>query len=76
SRSHAHGIHRGGNQCYLASGKLKLPAGVESVIFQANLGIVTATLRVDFDKLEDERISEIPSLLRRESIERWLDLTG
>jgi len=62
---------------YLASGKLKLPAGVESVIFQASPGIVTATLRVDFDKLEDERISEIPRLLlRRASIQRWLDLTG
>jgi hypothetical protein len=47
---------------YLASGKLKLPAGVESVIFQEEPGILTATLRVDFDKLKDERSSGNPLL--------------
>jgi hypothetical protein len=47
---------------YLASGKLKLPAGVESVIFQEDPGIVTATLRVDFDKLEDQQNTGNPWL--------------
>jgi len=40
---------------YLASGKLKLPLGVQSVMFQEEPGIVTATLTVDFDKLVDQR---------------------
>jgi hypothetical protein len=47
---------------YLASGKLQLPAGVESVIFQADPDIVTATLRVDFDKLKGEPSSGNPLL--------------
>jgi hypothetical protein len=47
---------------YFASGKLKFPAGVESVIFEEEPGIVTATLRVDFDKVEGERNSGNPRL--------------
>jgi hypothetical protein len=47
---------------YLASSKLKLPAGVESVIFHEEPGVVTATLRVDFDKLKDGQISGNPLL--------------
>jgi len=37
---------------YLASGKLKFPLGVEAAMFQEEPGIVTATLRVDFDKID------------------------
>jgi hypothetical protein len=47
---------------YLAAGKLKFPAGVESVIFQEEPGIVMAKLRVDFDKLVDQQNSGNPWL--------------
>jgi hypothetical protein len=36
---------------YLASGALEFPAGVQSVRFQGQPGIVTASTRVDFDRL-------------------------
>jgi hypothetical protein len=47
---------------YLASGQLKFPAGVQSVIFQEEPGIITATLKVDFDKFEEQRNSGNPWL--------------
>ncbi len=37
---------------YFASGNMDLPAGVESIDFQGEAGLVTATTRVDFDRLK------------------------
>ena len=37
---------------YFASGKVELPAGVQSVAFQEQPGIVIGTSRVDFDQLK------------------------
>jgi hypothetical protein len=37
---------------YFASGQMDLPAGVESVRFQSEPGVVTADTRVDFDRLK------------------------
>jgi len=47
---------------YLSSGEVKFPAGVESVNFQEEPGIVTANLKVDFDKLKAKRNSGNPLL--------------
>jgi hypothetical protein len=47
---------------YLASGEVKLPAGVDSVSFQEEPGVVTASLKVDFDKLTATRNSGNPLL--------------
>jgi hypothetical protein len=37
---------------YFASGKVELPAGVQSVAFQGQPGMVIGTARVDFDQLK------------------------
>jgi hypothetical protein len=47
---------------YLASGEVKFPAGVDSVSFQEEPGMVTASLKVNFDKLKAERNSGNPLL--------------
>jgi hypothetical protein len=47
---------------YFASGNVKLPAGVRSVAFQAQPGVVTATSQVDFDQLKAGRNSYNPLL--------------
>jgi len=47
---------------YLASGEVKLPAGVESVSFEEEPGVVTANLQVDFDQLKAQRNSGNPLL--------------
>ena len=47
---------------YFASGAVKLPAGVQSVIFQGQPDVVTATARVDFDQLKAGRRSSNPLL--------------
>ncbi|HET9320067.1 MAG TPA: hypothetical protein VFO27_09830, partial [Bryobacteraceae bacterium] len=36
---------------YIASGRIQLPAGVQSVKFQGEPGIITANTRVDFDQI-------------------------
>jgi hypothetical protein len=47
---------------YFAAGKVKLPAGVESVTFQAQPGIITASCRVDFDQVKAGTHSSNPLL--------------
>jgi hypothetical protein len=47
---------------YFASGKVKLPVGVRSVVFQGQPGVVTATARVDFDQVRAGRSSYNPLL--------------
>ena len=47
---------------YFAAGKVTLPAGVRSVRFQAEPGVVRATARVDFDQLPAGRTSMNPLL--------------
>jgi len=47
---------------YVASGAIKLPAGVQSVVFQGRPEVVTATARVDFDQLNAGRRSSNPLL--------------
>jgi hypothetical protein len=47
---------------YFAARKVKLPAGVESVTFQAQPGIITASCRVDFDQVKAGRHSSNPLL--------------
>jgi hypothetical protein len=47
---------------YFAAGKVQLPAGVQSVTFQGAPGIVTASCRVDFDKVTAGRRSANPLL--------------
>ncbi len=47
---------------YFASGAIKLPAGVQSVVFQGQPEVVTATARVDFDQLKAGRRSSNPLL--------------
>ncbi|HEY1270995.1 MAG TPA: hypothetical protein VGF08_03390 [Terriglobales bacterium] len=47
---------------YVASGRVTLPAGVTSVRFEGRPGVVTATLRVDFDKIRAGRESSNPLL--------------
>jgi hypothetical protein len=47
---------------YFASGAIKLPAGVQSVNFQGQPEVVTATSRVDFDQLMAGRRSSNPLL--------------
>ena len=42
---------------YFAAGRVELPAGVRSVDFQGEPGLVTATTRVDFDQLKAGRNS-------------------
>ena len=47
---------------YVASGAIKLPAGVESVNFQGQPQVVIATAHVDFDQLKAGRRSSNPLL--------------
>jgi hypothetical protein len=47
---------------YFAAGKVKMPAGVQSVTFQGKPGVVTATSRVDFDQIRAGRSSSNPLL--------------
>jgi hypothetical protein len=47
---------------YFAAGKVQLAAGVQSVTFQGAPGIVTASCRVDFDKVTAGRRSANPLL--------------
>jgi hypothetical protein len=47
---------------YLASGKVQLPSGVQSVKFQGEPGVITANTRVDFDQLKAGRNSSNPLL--------------
>ena len=47
---------------YFASGNVKLPAGVRSVAFQEQPGVVIATSRVDFDELKAGKKSYNPLL--------------
>jgi len=47
---------------YVASGAIKLPAGVQSVNFQGQAQVVIATTRVDFDELKAGRRSSNPLL--------------
>jgi hypothetical protein len=47
---------------YFAAGRMNLPAGVESVRFQSDPGVVTATTRVDFDRLKGGSNSSNPVL--------------
>jgi hypothetical protein len=47
---------------YFAAGMVKLPAGVRSVRFEGEPGIITATARVDFDQIKSGRNSSNPLL--------------
>jgi hypothetical protein len=47
---------------YVAAGKVKLPVGVQSVTFQGQPGIVTASCRVDFDQIKAGRHTANPLL--------------
>jgi hypothetical protein len=47
---------------YFASGNVKLPAGVRSVAFQEQPGVVVGTSRVDFDQLKAGKNSYNPLL--------------
>jgi hypothetical protein len=47
---------------YLASGEVQLPAGVESVRFEEEPGVLTANLKVDFDQLKAQHNSGNPLL--------------
>jgi hypothetical protein len=49
------------NSC-LASGRVQLPSGVQSVKFQGEPGIITANTRVDFDQLKAGKRSSNPLL--------------
>ena len=47
---------------YLASGRVQLPSGVQSVKFQGEPGVITANTRVDFDQLKAGKRSSNPLL--------------
>jgi hypothetical protein len=47
---------------YLASGRVQLPSGVQSVNFQGEPGVITANTRVDFDQLKAGKRSSNPLL--------------
>jgi hypothetical protein len=47
---------------YLASGQVRLPQGVESVVLEGQPGLITATAQVDFDELKSNRSSVNPLL--------------
>jgi hypothetical protein len=49
-------------RAYFASGNVKLPTGVQSVVFQEQPGIVIGTSRVDFDQLKSGKNSYNPLL--------------
>ncbi len=47
---------------YLASGRVHLPAGVQSVRLQGELGVITANCRVDFDEFKAGQHNSNPLL--------------
>jgi hypothetical protein len=47
---------------YVASGHVKLPMGVESVVFEGSPGVIRGTARVDFDEIKTGRSSANPLL--------------
>jgi len=47
---------------YLASGRLRFPAGVQSVRLQGEPGVITASCRVDFDEFKAGQHSSNPLL--------------
>jgi hypothetical protein len=47
---------------YFAAGKVKLPAGVQSVNFQAQPGMAAASAKVDFDQIKSGRNAGNPLL--------------
>ena len=47
---------------YFASGNVELPAGVQSVVFQEQPGMIIGTARVDFDQLKAGKNSYNPLL--------------
>jgi hypothetical protein len=47
---------------YMASGRVKLPAGVKSVRFEGKPSLITATARVDFDQIKAGQRSSNPLL--------------
>jgi hypothetical protein len=47
---------------YLASGKVKMPAGVQSVRLTGNSGAITANCRIDFDQVKVGRGNSNPLL--------------
>jgi hypothetical protein len=47
---------------YIAAGRVKLPAGVQSVSFEAQPDLIIATSRVDFDQLKKGQHSSNPLL--------------
>jgi hypothetical protein len=47
---------------YLASGKVKLPAGVQSVNLQGAAGTITGAAKVDFDRIREGSHSSNPLL--------------
>jgi hypothetical protein len=47
---------------YFASGNVKLPAGVQSVVFQEQPGVIIGNSRVDFDQLKTGKNSYNPLL--------------
>jgi hypothetical protein len=47
---------------YIASGRVKLPAGVQSVRFESQPDIIHGSARVDFDQLKSGRSSSNPLL--------------
>ena len=58
----SHRIHRTGDQRLLCFRQGRLPAGVQSVAFQEQPGIVVGTSRVDFDQLKAGKNSYNPLL--------------
>lgn len=47
---------------YFASGRVKLPAGIQAITFEEEPGIITASCRVDFDQVKAGRNSANPLL--------------
>ena len=47
---------------YFASGNVELPAGVQSVVFQEQPGVIVGTSRVDFDRIKAGKNSYNPLL--------------
>lgn len=47
---------------YFAAGKVRLPAGVQSVTFQAQPGMAVASAKVDFDQIKSGRNASNPLL--------------
>jgi hypothetical protein len=47
---------------YIASGKIKLPVGVQSVVLRGQPGVITGKARVDFDEIKTGRNSANPLL--------------